>query len=93
MELKYRRTINIQIGQKFYGLIAPSLWTYDGIYPIEVHRIDWNNMRVIFKVDQPCQFVSCSFKEFSRYVYESEAEGENVRKSLRYDEGMIKCPV
>ena len=86
----YNKEINIEIGQELYGIIAASSRTYDGIYPIKVYDIDWNTEEIIFKIDQPCKYVSCDFEEFDRYVFVSEKEAQKVKRHLDYDEGMYK---
>lgn len=88
MKFTYRKYINIKVGQKFYGIIAVSSRTYDGIYPVTVEHIDWNTNEIVFTVDQPCGEVYCAFREFNRYVFESEKEGQLAMKSLRYGEGL-----
>lgn len=90
MKLVYSKEINIEIGQEFYGIIAVSNRTYDGIYPVKVDDIDWNMEEIIFKVDQPCQYVSCYFNEFDRYVFPSEKEAQESKQDLDYDEGMYE---
>lgn len=90
MKFVYNKEINIEIGQEFYGIIGVSNRTYDGIYPIIVYDIDWNTEEIIFKVDQPCQFVSCHFEEFDRYVFVSEHEAQDAKQNLDYGEGMYE---
>lgn len=90
MNLLYNKEINIGIGQEFYGIIGVSNRTYDGIYAITVYDIDWNTEEIIFKVDQPCQFVSCHFEEFDKYVFVSEQESQDAKQSLDYGEGMFE---
>lgn len=48
MKLVYDKQINIDIGQEFYGIIASSNSTYNGIYHIIVDDIDWNTEEIIF---------------------------------------------
>lgn len=90
MKLVYSKEINIEIEQEFYGIIAVSNRTYDGIYPVKVDDIDWNTEEIIFKVDQPCQYVSCHFNEFDRYVFPSEKEAQEAKQDLEYGEGMYE---
>lgn len=90
MKLVYNKEINIEIGQEFYGIIGVSNRTYDDICPIVVYDIDWNTEEIIFKVDQPCQFVSCYFEEFNRYVFVSEQDAQDVKQGLDYGEGMFE---
>jgi hypothetical protein len=88
MKLAYNKEINIEIGQEFYGIVAVSNRTYDGICLIRVDDIDWNTEEIIFKIDQPCQYVSCYFEEFDRYVFVSGQEAQEARQTLDYGEGM-----
>lgn len=90
MKLVYSKEINIEIEQEFYGIIAVSNRTYDGIYPVKVDDIDWNTEEIIFKVDQPCQYVSCHFNEFDRYVFPSEKKAQEAKQDLEYGEGMYE---
>lgn len=90
MKLVYSKEINIEIEQEFYGIIAVSNRTYDGIYPVKVDDIDQNTEEIIFKVDQPCQYVSCHFNEFDRYVFPSEKEAQEANQDLEYGEGMYE---
>ena len=90
MEFKYKKETNLKSGQKLYGIIAVSTRTYDGIYPIVVDDIDYNNEEVIFKIDQPCGYVSCSFREMSDYVFESEAEAKSKMHNLGFGAGLYE---
>lgn len=90
MKLVYNKEINIEVGQEFYGIIAVTSRTYDGIYPVKVDDIDWNNEEVIFKIDQPCGYVSCYFIEFNKYVFNSEKEAEEAIQKLEFGEGMFE---
>lgn len=90
MKLIYSKEINIEVGQEFYGIIADSNRTYGGIYSIKVDDIDWNNEEIIFKVDQPCDYVSCYFIEFDMYVFNSIQEAEEAIKKLDHREGLFE---
>lgn len=90
MKLVYSKEINIEIGQEFYGIIAASNRTYDGIYPVKVDDIDWSTEEIVFRIDQPCQYVSCYFEEFNRYVFVSEREAQEAKHDLDCGEGMYE---
>ena len=90
MEFKYKKETNLKRGQKLYGIIAVSTRTYDGVYPIIVDRIDYNNEEVIFEIDQPCGYVSCSFSEMNDYVFESEAEAQAKMDNLEFGAGLYE---
>jgi len=88
MNFTYKKETNLTIGQKLYGIIAVSRYTYDGIHTVTVHDIDYNNECVIFKVDQPCGYVFCSFDEMKYYVFETEEEAKTRTHSLEFGEGL-----
>lgn len=90
MKLVYNKQINIDIGQEFYGIIAGSRSTYNGIYHVKVDDIDWNEEEIIFSVDQPCEYVFCYFEEFDKYVFDSEKEARENLEELDIDEGMFE---
>lgn len=90
MKLVYDKQINIDIGQEFYGIIASSNSTYNGIYHIIVDDIDWNTEEIIFSIAQPCRYVSCHLEEFIKYVFDSEKEARENLEELDIDEGMFK---
>lgn len=90
MQLVYNKEINIDVGQEFYGIIAVTSRTYEGIYSVIVDGIDWNNEEIIFKIDQPCGYVSCYFNDLKKYVFDSEKEAEEVIKKLDFGEGMFE---
>jgi len=90
VKLKYSKKINIEIGQTLYGIISVSRRTYDGVYPIVVDEIDWNNEEVIFKIEQPCEFVSCNFDEFEKYVFGNYEEAKSKEKELSFGEGLFE---
>lgn len=89
MEFIFKKETNIEKGQKFYGIIGVSTRTHDGIHPITVYAIDWNNEEVIFKVDQPCGIVSCSFNDINEYVFETKKEAKEKLKTLEFGVGMF----
>lgn len=88
MKFNYKKEVNVEIGQMLYGIIAVSTYTYNGVYPVIVDDIDYNNEEVIFKVDQPCKYVSCSFYEMEDFVFESEEEAENKIDILEFGVGL-----
>lgn len=89
MKLVYKKEINIETGQEFYGIIAVTSKTYDGVHSVKVDDVDWNNEEIIFEVDQPCRYVSCYFREFEKYVFDSEKEAEEAIRKLDFGEGMF----
>lgn len=88
MKFEFEKKTNIRIGQTLYGIVEVSIYTYDGVYPIMVRDIDYNNEKVIFSIDQPCQYVSCSFKEMTDFVFETKEEAEHKMRSLEFGEGL-----
>ena len=88
MKLTYNKETNLEIEQKLYGIIAVSIYTYDGVHPVTVYEIDYNNEEVIFEVEQPCRYVSCTFREMEDYVFESKEEAEDAESKLDFGEGM-----
>lgn len=78
---------NIKVGQKLYGIIECSTRTYDGIYEIIVDEIDYDGYRVIFKIEQPCQYVQCSFYNMDKYVFETKEKAENEYNSDNFNFG------
>ena len=88
MEFNYEKNANITVGQKLYGIIEVSIYTYDGVYPITVDYIDYNEEEVIFKIDQPCRYVSCYFSEMKDFVFESEENAESKMKELKFGVGL-----
>ena len=91
MKFEYKKETNIKEGQKLFGIVAVSIYTYDGVYPVTVYDIDYNEENVIFKVDQPCGYVSCSFRDMEYYVFESEEEAENMQSGLEFGDGLYAC--
>ncbi len=89
MRFEYKKESNIEIGQILYGIIADSRRTYGGVYKLIVYDIDWNKEEAIFKVEQPCEFVSCDFYNMNRYVFETEIEANNSINRLDFGEGLF----
>lgn len=88
MKFKYKKETNLEIGQELYGIIEVSIYTYDGVHPITVYEVDYNNDEVIFKVDQPCEYVACSFRNMENLVFESKEEAEEVKSKLDFGKGL-----
>lgn len=88
MIFNYKKEANIQVGQELYGIIAVSRYTYDGVYPVRVEKIDYTNEEVIFTVEQPCGVVSCTFAEMRYYVFETKEEAENNMTNLDFGMGL-----
>lgn len=78
MKFEYKKECSLQIGQELYGIIEVSRYTKEGVFPIKVFDIDYNNERICFEVEQPCETVSCSFSEVENFVFESEEEAKNT---------------
>ena len=89
MEFRYIKEANIEIGQTLYGIIATSIYTYDGIFLITVEDILWDREEVVFEVEQPCRHVSCSFYEMETYVFETEEDAIEKYKTLDFGEGIF----
>lgn len=79
---------NIEVGQKLYGIIEGSIYTWDGVYEITVSEIDYNRKVVVFDIDQPCGKVACDFDEMEAYVFESEEEANVASKNVRWENGL-----
>lgn len=88
MKFEYKKETNVREGQKLFGIVAVSIYTYDGVYPITVNDIDYNREEVIFKIDQPCGYVSCNFRDMEYCVFESQEEAENKMSSLEFGFGL-----
>ena len=88
MDFIYAKNANITVGQVLYGIICVSRYTYDGIFPVKVYEIDYNNEEVVFEVDQPCQYVSCSFQEMNDFVFESRETAKNKKRELDFGTGL-----
>lgn len=79
---------NIEVGQKLYGIVEGSIYTYDGVYEIIVNEIDYNRKIVVFDIDQPCKQVACDFDEMKDYVFESEDEANTAFENMEYTNGL-----
>lgn len=88
MNFTYKKECNVEFDQKLYGIVAMSPYTCNGVYPIVVDNVDYNDELVIFTINQPCQFVCCDFDSMSAYVFESEEEAKNAMDDLDADEGI-----
>ncbi len=88
MKFTYKKETNLEVGQKLYGIVAVSIYTIDGVHPVIVDNIDYNNEEVIFKVRQPCWYVSCSFREMEDFVFESKEEATDKMSSLEFGMGL-----
>lgn len=87
MNFTCKKECNIECGQKLYGIIVCSTCTYEGVAEMTVYHIDYENDIVIFEVDQPCNYVYCSFDEMKDYVFETESEAIKASKTIRYMDG------
>lgn len=88
MNFIYKKETNVEFGQRLYGVIAESLYTCSGVYPIVVDHVDYNDEQVIFTIDQPWRFVCCDFEDMKEYVFESEEEAKSAMDDLDSDEGI-----
>lgn len=88
MKFSYKKECSLKVGQELYGIIAMSIYTYEGVFPVVVDEIDYNREEIIFEVKQPCRYVSCSFYEIERFVFESEEEANNKFLDFEIDEGL-----
>ena len=88
MNFTYTKNCNIKEGDKLFGIIAVSIYTYDGIHPVTVHDIDYNEEEVIFEVDQPCRLVACTFEEMSELVWKTKEEAEKAKKLMEFGIGL-----
>lgn len=88
MKFEYTKETSLEEGQELYGIIAVSSYTYDGVYPITVSHIDYNNEKIIFEVDQPCVYVCCYFHEIEDYVFETETEAKKAAETLDFGLGL-----
>lgn len=90
MKFSYKKECSLKVGQKLYGIIGVSIFTHDGVYPIVVDRIDYNDEEIIFKIDQPCGYVSCLFHEVEMFVFESKEEAEDRLYHIPIGNGMYE---
>jgi hypothetical protein len=88
-EFYFEQKTNIKVGDKYYGIIAVSTRTYDGVYPVTVDYINWDKEEVIFKIDQPCKLVSCGFSEMNKLIHETEEEAINTKFKFNFEDGMM----
>lgn len=79
---------NIEVGQKLYGIVEGSIYTWEGVYEITVSEIDYNRKVVIFDIDQPCGRVACDFDKMEEYVFETEKEANEASKNVRWENGL-----
>lgn len=79
---------NIEVGQKLYGIVEGSIYTWEGVYEITVSEIDYNRKVVVFDIDQPCGRVACEFYEMKDYVFENEEEANEASKNVRWENGL-----
>ena len=47
MNFVYETKSNIEVGEKLYGIVEGSIYTYDGVYEIVVNEIDYNRKIVV----------------------------------------------
>lgn len=88
MEFTYKKETNLKIGQRLYGIIGCSIYTQDGVHPIVVGHIDFNNEEVIFETEQPCGYMACEFGNMKRFVFESMEEAESAKSKLEFGLGL-----
>lgn len=88
MNFKCEIKSNIEIGQKLYGIVEGSIYTYDGVYEITVNKIDYNRKVVVFDIDQPCGQVVCDFYEIEYYVFETEDEANTACENVEWGNGL-----
>lgn len=88
MDFQFTKQCSVNEGQTLYGIIEHSCHTYGGVYPITVEVIDYNNEEVVFKIGQPCGYVSCSFSNMSKYVFETEDEARKNLSTFDMGEGI-----
>lgn len=67
------------------------MYTYNGVFPIIVDDIDYNLEEIIFKIDQPCGYVYCTFSEMEKFVFETEEEAKAklTNTKFKYGEGVM----
>ena len=88
MNLKWKKHLNIKIGQTLFGIIRSSTHTYGGVYPVTLDYIDWNQELLIFTIDQPCGMVYCTFRDAKHYLFETEREAEEKMTMLEFGVGV-----
>ena len=80
--------INMVVGQKLYGIVEGSVYTYDGVYEIVVSEIDYNRKIIIFDINQPCGQVACEFSEIEKYVFETKNEADAAFYNIEWADGL-----
>lgn len=88
MKFEFKKECSLKEGQKLFGIVAVSIYTYDGVQPVTVFDIDYNEEEVIFEVEQPCRFVACTFSEVTAFVWETKEEAELAKKMLEFGSGL-----
>ena len=88
MNFVYEIKSNIEVGEKLYGIVEGSIYTYDGVYEIVVNEIDYNRKIVVFDIDQPCKQVACDFYEMEHYVFETEDEANAAFEKIEWANGL-----
>ena len=88
MNFVYETKSNIEVGEKLYGIVEGSIYTYDGVYEIVVNEIDYNRKIVVFDIDQPYKQVACDFYEMEHYVFETEDEANAAFEKIEWANGL-----
>ena len=88
MNFVCEKKTNVEIGQKLYGVVKSSIYTWEGVYELTVDEIDYNRKVVIFAIDQPCGQVACWFYEMNLYVFETEEEANETYKNVEWENGL-----
>lgn len=91
MKFEYKKETNLEIGQKLYGIVSYTRYTYGGVYPITVCDIDFKNDEVIFEIDQPCRVVACGFYDMEDLVFETKEEAEHNEELMHVGRGLYAC--
>lgn len=90
MKLEFQKTINVNISDKFYGIIEASTRTYNGVYEIIVDKINWNEEYIVFDIEQPCQQVMVYFYDFDKYVFNTKEEANQMYEKMYTVEGLTE---
>lgn len=88
MKFEFKKDCSLKEGQQLWGIVAVSIYTYDGVQPVTVHDIDYNEEEIIFKVDQPCGLVACTFEEITELVWKTKEEAEKAQTLLEFGRGL-----
>lgn len=88
MNFYFEKNTNVEIDKKYYGIIASTIYTYDGVFEIIADDINWEREEVIFSIDQPCKFVSCGFEDVNKYVFKTEELANEAYKNMESKEGL-----